>query len=374
MPTSRDYYEVLGIPRGTSEEDVKKAYRKLALQWHPDRNKTPEAEARFKELSEAYAVLSDAEKRQVYDRYGHAGFDERYTEEDIFRGADFGGFGFDADDLFRTIFGGGRGPFGFGGAPRGRDLKMAAAVTLETVAKGGEIAVRIPRLERCEPCSGTGAEGGATVTCATCGGAGEVRRAVRTPFGQMVSVGSCSVCAGRGRVPRKVCAACRGAGRARRERTLTVRVPPGVEDGTNLRLRGEGEAGPEGAPSGDLYVLLRVEAHAVFERDGADLVVAAALSFSQAALGDEVEVPLLGGGRETVRAPPGTQPGDMVRLKGRGLPALGSRHVGDLVVRFRVYTPTRLSEREREIFEELARLQGKELRGGFLGGLKRKLG
>lgn len=366
MPSKRDYYEVLGVARDASEEDLKKAYRQLALKFHPDRNKEPGAEERFKEVSEAYAVLSDAEKRRVYDQVGHAGFDQRYSDEDIFRGADFGGFGFDVGDIFSAFFG------GRGRSQRGRDLQVHASVPLATVATGGDIAVKVARAETCSACRGTGAEGAATTPCATCGGRGEARRVVRTPFGQMVQVGTCPTCAGRGKVAKKVCANCAGQGRTRRERTLTVKVPAGVEDGMNLRLRGEGEAGPEGA--GDLYVTLAVQPDVTFERDGPDLHVVAPLTFSQAALGDDVEVPTLVDGRVKVTAEPGTQSGATTRLKGKGLPALGERGRGDLVVHFRVYTPTKLTSRERELFEELARIEGKDRKGGFFDDLKRKLG
>lgn len=369
MPSKRDYYEVLGVQRGASDEELKKAYRQLALKYHPDRNKEPGAEEKFKELSEAYAVLTDAEKRRVYDQVGHAGFDQRYSDEDIFRGADFGGMGFDVNDIFSAFFGGGRGR-----PQRGRDLQVHAAVPLVTVATGGEIAVKVARAEPCTACRGTGAEGAHTVPCAACGGRGEARRVVRTPFGQMVQIGTCGTCNGRGKVAKRVCSNCAGQGRTRRERTLTVKVPPGVEDGMNLRLRGEGETGPEGAGSGDLYVTLAVQPDPTFEREGADLHVVAPLTFSQAALGDDVEVPTLTEGKIKVTAEPGTQGGATTRLKGRGLPVLGERGRGDLVVHFRVYTPTRLDARQRELFEELARLEGKERPRGFFDDLKRKLG
>src|SRR5581483_595250 len=266
MATKADYYELLGVPRDASAEDVKKAYRRLALQYHPDRNREPGAEERFKEISEAYAVLSDAEKRKTYDQFGHAGFDERYTQEDIFRGADFGDMGFDMGSIFRTIFGA-----GFGGGPQGgRNLETSLEITLEDVANGGEKEVRVTRLERCESCGGSGAKPGTRPTrCPQCRGRGEV---VATPD-----------------------PACKGEGRIQRTRTLNIRIPEGVPDGGTLRLRGEGEAGPDGFPDGDLYVHVRVKPHAVFQRDGDDLHVPVPLTFSQAALGDEVDVPLLEG-------------------------------------------------------------------------------
>ncbi|HWH08339.1 MAG TPA: DnaJ domain-containing protein, partial [Candidatus Thermoplasmatota archaeon] len=271
MASKRDYYELLGVGRDAGLEDIKKAYRKLALQYHPDRNKEPGAEERFKEISEAYAVLSDPEKRRTYDQFGHAGFDERYTQEDIFRNADFGEFGFDLGSIFRTIFGGAG---GFGGPTSGRDLQTQLDVTLEDVAKGGPKEVRVQRLETCDACGGSGARPGTRArACPTCRGHGQVARTMRTPFGLVQTAGPCPQCRGRGEFVADPDPACGGQGRVARQRTLTVTLPQGVPDGGTLRLRGEGEAGPDGLPNGDLYVRVKVRPHAVFTREGDDLHV-----------------------------------------------------------------------------------------------------
>lgn len=369
MPNAkRDYYEILGVPRDSSVDDVKKAYRKLALQYHPDRNKEAHAEEKFKEVSEAYAVLSDAEKRKTYDQYGHAGFDERYSQEDIFRGADFGEFG-DLGGIFRTIFGG-----GFGGQQGGRDLQTTVEITLEDVARTTDKEVRIQRVERCETCHGSGAKPGTKpVRCATCRGAGQVARAMRTPFGVVQTAGPCPTCRGRGETVSDPDPACRGVGRVARARTLVVNIPPGVPDGGTLRLRGEGEAGPDESSAGDLYVRIRVKEHDVFVREGDDLHVSIPLTFSQAALGDDIEVPLLDGKRDTITVHAATQSGEVFRLRGRGLPGLnGTRH-GDLLAHAKVYTPAKLSSRERELFEELARLEGREpKKAGLFDSVKKK--
>ena len=373
MVTKRDYYEILGVARDAPVDEVKKAYRKLAMQYHPDRNKAAGAEERFKEISEAYAVLSDAEKRRIYDQLGHAGFDQRYqTEEDIFRGADFSEFGFDLGSIFRTIFGGG----GFGGPVRGRDLIAELDITLEDVAKGAEKEVRVSRLEACDACGGTGARPGTRARrCATCAGRGQVAATMRTPFGIVQTARPCPECGGRGETIAEPDPACRGQGRVARARTLSVSVPAGVPEGGTLRMRGEGEAGPEGAPPGDLYVRVRVRKHAVFTREGDDLHVVVPLSFSQAALGDEAEVPLLDGRKDTLHLPPGTQSGEVFRLRGRGLPALGGARKGDIVATVRVYTPQKLSAEERALFEQLAKLEGREpKKEDWFEKIKKKLG
>ena len=377
MVSKADYYELLGVARDAGVDDIKKAYRKLALKYHPDRNKEPGADERFKEISEAYAVLSDAEKRRVYDQYGHAGFDERFTDEDIFRGADFGEFGFDLGSIFRNIFGGGAGGFGGGYGPQqGRHIETQVEITLEDVLSGREKEVRIQRLEACAACRGTGAKPGTRPkTCAACNGRGQVARVMRTPFGVMQAATVCPTCGGRGETITTPHDACQGRGRIMRTRSLTAQVPAGVPDGASLRLRGEGEAGEAGAPPGDLYVRIRVKPHAVFTREGDDLHVTIPLTFSQAALGDEVEVPLLDGKRDTVHVPAGTQAGEVFRLRGRGLPALGAARRGDLHAHARLYTPTKLSDEERALFEQLAKLEGREpKKESLLDGLKRKLG
>ncbi len=360
----RDYYEVLGVSRDASQEEIKKAYRRLALKYHPDRNKSKEAEEKFKEISEAYAVLSDPEKRRLYDTYGHAGIDERYSQEDIFRSARFDdifsdlGFG-GIDRIFEMFFGGG----GAQAPRRGADLRFDMEITLEEAAKGAEKVVSYRRLETCGRCNGTGAEpGSGRVTCPQCGGSGRVGFTQRTPFGTYSQFTTCSRCRGEGRVVERPCRECGGAGRVERVRRLSVRIPPGVDSGARLRLAGEGEAGERGAPPGDLYIVVHVREHEVFKRAGSDLYVEVPITFSQAALGAELEVPTIDGDREKLRIPAGTQTGEVFRIKGRGMPVLNGYGRGDLLVKVVVRTPTKLSREERELFERLAELE-KEKRG-----------
>ncbi|MBI4393358.1 MAG: molecular chaperone DnaJ [Euryarchaeota archaeon] len=379
MTTTRDYYEVLGVAKGASPDELKKAYRKLVLQWHPDRNKTPEAADRFKEISEAYAVLSDGEKRRLYDQYGHAGIDGRFSEEDIFRGADFSpfqdiGVG-DFDRVFRMFFGGS--PFGFDdterGARRGRDIELETDVRLEEVLKGTEKKVTIARAENCDDCHGTGAENGTALrTCTSCGGTGVFRRVQRMGFAQFATQSVCGQCRGRGKTVERGCKTCRGRGSARHERVITAKVPAGVEDGMVLRIRGEGEAGEPGAPAGDVFVHLRIRADPQFLRDGRDLRVDARITVAQAALGDTIEVRTLDS-VEKVTFAPGTQPGDVFRISGAGLPSVNERGRGDLYVRFEVEVPKRLSKEARALFEKLADLDGVERPKNVIDGLKDKV-
>jgi len=375
MASPRDYYEVLGVSRDADAKAIKSAYRKLAMKYHPDRNKEEAAVEQFKEVSEAYAVLSDEEKRQTYDRYGHAGFDERYSQEDIFRGADFSEFGFDLGNIFRSIFGGSG---GFGGGPvQGRDLLTNLDISLEEVAKGGVQQFRVTRLEACETCRGSGAKPGTSPKrCPQCQGQGQVAQTMRTPFGLVQAARPCPACGGRGEVVSDPDPACQGQGRQRKTRTLEVNVPQGVPHDGTLRLRGEGEAGPMGTPPGDLYVKVRVKRHEVFVRDGNDLHLAIPLTFSQVALGDAVDVPLIGGGRDTIHVPAGTQAGEVFRLRGKGLPHLGGGRRGDLLATARVYTPQKLSPEQRDLFEQLATLDGVEPKGekgSLFRDLKKKL-
>ncbi len=359
MPTTRDYYNILGVERGASPEAIKKAYRQLALKLHPDRNKAADAEDKFKELSEAYAVLADADKRRVYDQVGHAGFDQRYSDEDIFRGADFSEFGFDLGDLFGRFFGGGA--HGQRRTARGPDLRATLDITLEEAGNGAEKTLMIERPEACGACRGSGAEAGTQrKTCKECRGAGEVRRVARTPFGVMQTVGACTVCRGHGSVIEKPCKKCAGEGRVRARRTISVRVPAGVEGGMSLRLGGEGAAGPQGMPPGDLYVVMRVKTHAVFQRDGADLHLELPITFAQATLGTQLEIPTLNRERVKVSIPAGTSFGDRFTLRGKGMPNLGGSGHGDLVAHVRLSTPKKLSSRERELYEELAKIEGTE--------------
>jgi molecular chaperone DnaJ len=361
--SKRDYYEVLGVGKESDPKEIKSAYRKLALKYHPDQSQEPDAEERFKEISEAYAVLSDSDKRKQYDQFGHAGIDGRYSQEDLFRGVDFEdllrGFGFaggGGGSIFDIFFGGaGRG--GRRGPGRGRDLRYDLDMTLEEVAAGLETTIEVPRMETCPPCSGTGAKPGTSpVTCDQCRGAGQVTRVQKTPFGQMMTSSTCPKCGGRGQIVSDPCAECRGSGRVRKTRTINVKVPAGVDSGQHLRLGGQGEASPDpGGEPGDLYVFVNVRTHPLFRRDEDDLLFEAPLSITQAALGTDLEVPTLDGKRAKIKVPAGTQTGSVFRLKGKGIPRLhGFGGTGDMHVRVSVRTPSNLTGRQRDLLEELA--------------------
>lgn len=358
-----DFYEVLGVPRDADEAALKKAYRRLAMEYHPDRNNGDRgAEAKFKELTEAYEVLRDPEKRAVYDRYGEAGlrggggagqygfhpFDLSEALNVFMR--DFGGFG-----GFETFFGGGRASHA---ERRGNDLKATLGLTLAEAAAGAKKSLKYKVLVACEACGGSGAKAGTSVkTCPTCGGGGEVRRAQRSIFGQFVSVSPCPTCAGEGRIVGEPCPICRGDGRKRVDRTVAVEIPPGVSSSNYITLRGQGHAGPRGGSPGDLVVLIEVEEDPRFERHGDDLVYDLPLSFSQAALGVEVTVPTPYG-EEKLAVAPGTQTGTVLRLRARGMPHLGSAGRGDLHVRISVWTPERLSPELEGLFRQLALHEG----------------
>ncbi|HEX6670059.1 MAG TPA: molecular chaperone DnaJ, partial [Gemmatimonadales bacterium] len=372
-----EFYQLLGLPRDCSEADIKKAYRKLAMEYHPDRNGSPDAEAKFKEITEAYEVLRDPQKRAAYDRYGKAGV-----------GSGQGGFGFHHVDLsealnifmrdfggmggFESIFGGGRRQ----DPRRGQDVRVTARLTLADIATGVKKSVKLKTLERCTVCAGSGAKPGTQPSrCTTCGGSGEVRRAARSMFGQFVSVSACPTCAGEGQVVLQPCEVCRGEGRVKGDRTVTVEIPAGVSANNYLTLRGQGAAGPRNGPSGDLLVMLDVKNDDRFERHGDDLVHDLQVSFSQAALGAQVTIPTVYGDEE-IRIPPGTQPETVLRLKGRGLPVLGQSSKGDLLIRVRVWTPERLSDEQERLFRQLAALEGEPPKRspGFWSKLKEALG
>jgi molecular chaperone DnaJ len=374
-----EFYKLLGISRDASEVEIKKAYRKLAMEYHPDRNPSPQAEAHFKEITEAYEVLRDPQKRAAYDRYGKAGL-----------GAGAGGFGFHHVDLtealnifmrdfgamggFESLFGGGRASRQ--DSRRGQDIRVTVRLTLTEVALGAKKTVKLKSLERCTTCDGSGAKAGTRpTTCSTCSGSGEVRRATRSMFGQFVSVAPCPTCGGEGSVIREPCEVCRGEGRVRGDRTVSVDIPAGVSTNNYLTLRGQGAAGPRKGPNGDLLVMLDIKEDERFERQGDHLVYDLPLSFSQAALGGEHEVPTPYGA-EQLRIPSGTQPETVLRLRGRGLPVLGQDSKGDLLVRVHVWTPERLTDEQARLFQELAKLEGEPPKRapGFWSKLKEALG
>lgn len=358
----RDYYEVLGAERDASADELKRAYRTLAHQYHPDKNPdNPEAEAQFKEASEAYAVLSDPDKRALYDRHGHAGISGS-GGGDPFAGFDpFSNFG----DLFGEFFGGDIFGRRRGGAQRGADLRYDLEVDFSVVANGGEKELRLPRHETCEDCRGLGGE---RTTCPACEGQGSVQ--LQQGFFRISR--TCDRCSGTGQSLKRACETCRGKGRIEQVRTRSVRIPAGVDTGTRLRLNGEGEAGVMGGPAGDLYVVIHVEEHPLFEREGADLLCELPLSIAQAALGAKVDVPTVDG-RVEIEVQAGTQSGDILRLRNQGLPRLGTSGRGDQLVRMFVEVPTKLSAEQRELLEKFAELSGDEvtpMRRGFLNKLK----
>ena len=339
----RDYYEVLGVERGAAEADVKKAYRRLAMKHHPDRNPGDSAaEEKFKEASEAYEVLSDQEKRERYDRFGHAGVEGA--------GSGFGAGGFtDIGDIFGEvfgdIFGGGRARRG---SRRGRDMEYTLDLTLEQAVRGDSVEIRVPTLAACDDCHGSGAKPGTSPSaCPECDGRGQIR--VSQGFFSLQQ--TCPRCRGAGRVILDPCHACQGRGRVEQRKTLAVKVPPGVDNGDRVRLSGEGEAGANGAPPGDLYVQMRVREHPIFTRDDTNLYCDVPLSFADAALGGEIEVPTLDG-RVKVKVPPETQTGKLFRLRGRGAPAVRGGPTGDLLCRVVVETPVHLSEKQKEILRD----------------------
>jgi molecular chaperone DnaJ len=343
MAIKRDYYEVLGVARDASEEDVRRAFRRLARQYHPDVNREDGADARFKEINEAYEVLSDREKRQIYDRFGHAGP----------QGFGAGGVGFGIEDIFETFFG--ASVRGAGRRPaRGADLRYDLEIAFEEAIFGATREIEVPRTVVCSRCNGSRAEPGSQPErCPQCNGSGELRRVQQSIFGQFVNVMVCDRCRGTGQVIAKPCTECRGRGEVQSSRRLQLTIPPGVDDGAQIQLRGEGEAGARGGPPGDLYVVLAVGAHEVFKRQGDDILFDLSINIAQAALGDEVEVPTVDGTAK-VKVPAGTQSGRVIRLKERGVPHLRGHGRGDQQVRLRVAVPQQLTDEQRELFERLA--------------------
>ncbi len=362
MTTERDYYEVLGVQRGASDAEIKRAFRKLAQRWHPDVNQTDQAHDRFKEVNEAYQVLSDPARRQAYDTFGRAGLGGEAADF----GAGFGGFG----DIFDAFFGGGQAAgVRRGRPPAGSDLRYDLRITFEEAVRGTEKEIEFPILDRCPTCSGSGAARGASaVICSQCGGRGEVRTVRQTMLGQMVNVATCPRCRGEGRVIDTPCETCHGDGRAERRKTLRVTIPAGIDEGHQIRLSSEGEAGPRGGPPGSLYVAVHVAPHPTLKRDGTELYHELRISIAQAALGTRAMVPTVEGDEE-IEVKPGTQPGTEVRLRGRGVPHLrraGAR--GDLHVLINVVVPTKLSKAQREHLEAYATESGEPV-GSTGGGL-----
>lgn len=376
MPGKRDYYEVLGVDRSASDADIKRAYRKLAKQYHPDVNPGDKvAEAKFKEANEAYEVLSDAQKRANYDQFGHAGAD----------GSGFGGFGdFDfggIGDIFETFFGGGA---GFGrssrtrsGPRKGNDLKYAAEISFEEAAFGVEKELPVTRMEVCGSCRGSGAKPGTSpATCPHCGGAGQVQHKQKTPFGQFVNIKTCDVCGGEGRIITDPCPACSGKGRIKKSVKIKINIPAGIDEGQTISLRGEGEPGSKGGPAGDLFVTIRLRPHPIFQRQNNDVICEMPITFVQAALGAEMEVPTLDG-KIRYAIPEGTQTGTIFRLKAKGIPFLRGNGRGDHYVKVMVEVPTKLNDKQRSILKEFAEVSGDDVheqRKGFFDKMKDALG
>lgn len=363
----RDYYEILGLERNASVDDIKKAYRKSAMQFHPDRNPgNKESEEKFKEATEAYEVLSDQDKRARYDRFGHEGVRQGTDFHDwtnsnpndifsVFNDIFGGGFG---GSIFDDFFGGsgrnrGRGGSNSTGGERGTDLRISVKLSMEEISTGVEKKIRLKRQEKCQTCNGSGAKSGSgTSTCPTCNGSGEIRKASRTVFGQFVNIVQCSTCSGTGKVIKDVCNTCGGAGRINGESTINVKIPGGVTEGNYLTLRGEGNAGRRAGPNGDLIVLIEEAPHAHFKRDGDDVIYELELSFSEAALGSDIEVPTLSG-RAKLKIEPGIQSGKILRMREKGLPHLNGYGRGDQLVSVNVFTPTKLSQKEKDLIKEL---------------------
>jgi molecular chaperone DnaJ len=350
----RDYYEVLGVSRSATDEEIKKAFRRLAKQYHPDANKEQGAEARFIEINEAYEVLSDPQKRAAYDRYGHAGVGNGMAGAGFSDFSSFSAF----NDLFETFFAGATGTTRRAGPQRGADIRYELTITFEEAVFGCQKEIDLPRWETCTNCRGSGAQPGTSTTrCPACQGTGEVRRVQQSIFGQLVNVSMCERCRGEGRIITTPCEKCRGQGRVRNNRRVVVNIPAGVDDGINVRVTGEGEVSSRGGTPGNLYVVLTVKPHPFFKRQGNDIQYELPISFTQAALGDEVEVPTVDGKTTLLKIPAGTQSGRSFRLKGLGVPVVHSTARGDQHVIVKVVTPTNLTAEQKQLLEEFARLE-----------------
>lgn len=352
--SKRDYYEVLGVSKGASKDEIKKAYRKLSKQYHPDINKEPDAADKFKEIAEAYEVLSDDQKKSHYDQFGHTDPNQGFGGGGDFGGG-FGGF----EDIFNTFFGGGGSRRRDPNAPRqGADLQYTMTVSFEEAAFGKETDIEIPREETCETCSGSGAKPGTNPeTCQHCHGTGQLNVEQNTPFGRIVNRRTCHYCNGTGKEIKHKCTTCGGAGKVKKRKKIHVKIPAGIDDGQQLRMSGQGEAGINGGPSGDLYVVFHVRAHEFFERDGDDIYCEMPITFVQASLGDEIEVPTLHG-KVKLKVPSGTQTGTKFRLKGKGVPNVRGYGVGDQHILVRIITPTKLTDKQKQLLREFADISG----------------
>ena len=363
--SKRDYYEVLEVNKGANDQELKKAYRKLAMKYHPDRNPdNPEAEDQFKEVNEAYEVLSDSQKRANYDQFGHAGVNGGAGGFGDFSGSGFGGFEDIFGDMFGDIFGG---SFGGGrarkrtGPEKGADIRYSINLTFEEAAFGVEKEVKIRRNEKCNDCNGSGAKPGTNKkTCSACNGSGEIKQAQRTPFGTMMNVRTCNVCHGSGSVIETPCAKCSGSGEIKKEKQISIKVPAGVDEGSAIRLTGEGELGLRGGPRGDLYVVINVAPHKLFRREGIDVYCEMPITFVQATLGDELEVPTLDG-RVKYKISEGTQSGTVFRLREKGIPRLRSTGRGDQYVKVQVEIPKKITDSQKELLRQFSKESGEEM-------------
>ncbi|AZB44910.1 molecular chaperone DnaJ [Bacillus sp. FJAT-42376] len=355
--SKRDYYDVLGVGKDASKEEVKRAYRKLSKKFHPDINKEADADQKFKEVKEAYEVLSDDQKRSHYDQFGHTDPNQGFGGFGG-QGGDFGG-GFGFDDIFSSIFGGGGGRRRDPNAPRqGADLQYTMSMTFEEAAFGMEKEIEIPRDETCDTCRGSGAKPGTSPeTCSHCGGSGQLNVEQNTPFGRIVNRRVCHYCSGTGKMVKHKCSTCGGDGTVKKRKKIKVNIPAGVDDGQQLRVAGQGEPGVNGGPAGDLYVVFQIKPHDFFQRDGDDVYCEMPLTFAQAALGDEIHVPTLHG-KVKLKVPAGTQAGTKFRLKGKGIPNVRGYGQGDQHIVVRVVTPTNLTEKQKELIREFAETTG----------------
>ena len=365
MPEKRDYYDVLGVDKGADKKEIKKAYRKLAMKYHPDVSEDEGATEKFKEISEAYAVLSDEEKKSTYDQFGHAGMNG-FSNEDIFRNANFDdifqgfGGGFDMGNIFEMFgFGSGRGRGG--GPQRGSDIYAEIDISLEEASTDLEKEIAIKRDTECPACNGTKSEPGSNPeTCQTCGGTGQVKQVTNTILGQMMNVRPCPECKGEGKIITNPCQNCNGKGKVKESNTINIKIPAGVESGSRLRVPGEGNAGDVNGGYGDLIVLINVKQHDKFERDGANLYYEQQISFPQASLGDNIDIPTIDGEVE-LKIPPGTQSGSVFRLRGQGMPIMRRNSKGNLYVTTNVVVPQKLDEKQKELLKQFAEISGEEI-------------